>query len=165
MLRSLVPLLPFYEIDPNKIQFLGTGRWDDVSLIREPPLYGAWFAGADPLRVDAFMTKFQMIFDYEPTRIATLAYDGMSLVATLARNPIHKRRFTAKEMEDPVGFMGVDGLFRFHEDGTIERGLAVIEIQPSGFIVISPAPLTFKLTLKQIAQNRIKQRTARRGEP
>lgn len=165
MLKSLVPLLPFYEIDPNKIQFLGTGRWDDVLLIREPPLYGAWFASADPLRVDAFMTKFQTVFKYEPTRIATLAYDGMSLVATLARNPVHHKRFSAKEIEDPVGFMGVDGLFRFHENGTIERGLAVIEIQPSGFTVISPAPSAFRLTLKQIAQNRIKQRTARRGEP
>lgn len=165
MLLSLVPLLPFYEIDPSEIQFLGTGLWDDVLLIREPPLYGAWFAGADPLRVDAFMTKFRSTFNYAPARIATLAYDGMSLVATLARNPVHDKRFSPKEMEDPVGFMGVDGLFRFDENGTIERGLAVIEILPSGFSVISPAPTAFKLSLKQIAQNRVKQRTAQRAQP
>ena len=28
-LLQIAPLLPFYDIDPNKIQFVGTGVWDD----------------------------------------------------------------------------------------------------------------------------------------
>ena len=33
---------------------------------------------------------------------------------------------------DPDGFFGVNGLFRFRIDGTSERGLAVMQIQPGG---------------------------------
>ena len=39
--------------------------------------------------------------------------------------------------------MGVDGLFRFRPDGTIERGLAVYTVRSSGFRVLDPAPQRF----------------------
>jgi len=45
---------------------------------------------------------------------------------------------------DPNGFSGVDGIFRFNTDGTSERGLAILEVQPDGFHVVSPAPKTFQ---------------------
>ena len=45
---------------------------------------------------------------------------------------------------DPNGFAGVNGIFRFNADGTSERGLAVLEVQPDGFHVVSPAPKTFQ---------------------
>ena len=45
---------------------------------------------------------------------------------------------------DPNGFAGVNGIFRFNADGTSERGLAVLEIEPDGFHVVSPAPRTFQ---------------------
>ena len=35
-LLEIVPLLPFYDIDPNKIQFVGTGVWDDEAFFNEP---------------------------------------------------------------------------------------------------------------------------------
>ncbi len=52
-------------------------------------------------------------------------------------------RFTIQAFADPNGFAGVDGIFRFRPDGSIERGLAVIEVSGQGFTVISPAPATF----------------------
>ena len=36
--------------------------------------------------------------------------------------------FTRRAIENPEGFMGSDGLFRFNSAGGIERGLAVIEV-------------------------------------
>jgi len=38
----------------------------------------------------------------------------------------------------------VNGIFRFHADGSVERGLAVLAVTPSGFSVVSPAPTTFQ---------------------
>jgi hypothetical protein len=47
-------------------------------------------------------------------------------------------------LNDPNGFSGVNGIFRFQPDGTSERGLAVLEMTSSGPVVVSPAPTTFQ---------------------
>ena len=53
---------------------------------------------------------------------------------------------------DPNGFSGVDGIFRFNADGTSERGLAVLEVAPDGFHVVSPAPKTFQISRRSLIQ-------------
>ena len=53
------------------------------------------------------------------------------------------RRFTSAALMDPNGFAGVTGIFRFTADGTSERGLAVLEVNAGGPVVVSPAPTTF----------------------
>jgi len=143
LLRSLIPLLPFYEIDPAKVRFLGTGLWHDPTLPGEPTLSGAWFAGADPNSVEAFMESFRALYGYRPPRIATLAYDAVALAASLSTIEIPRARFARATLEDPNGFSGVDGLFRFRPDGTNERALAVVQIGRTGFRVISPAAARF----------------------
>ena len=55
--------------------------------------------------------------------------------------------FSAKALTDSNGFWGRDGVFRFRNDGTAERGLAVMQINRKGNKVLDPAPQTFqKLT-------------------
>ena len=39
--------------------------------------------------------------------------------------------------------VGVGGIFRLNSDGTIERGLSVLTVVPSGIRTISRAPNTF----------------------
>jgi branched-chain amino acid transport system substrate-binding protein len=51
--------------------------------------------------------------------------------------------FSQAAIQNPNGFTGVDGLFRFGGDGLVQRGLAVIEVQPGGDKVVSPAPRSF----------------------
>ena len=144
LLRTLAPLLPFFEVDPAKVKFLGTGLWDDRSLVHEPPLKGGWYASSSPEATDAFYTQFNAVFHYQPSRIATLAYDAMSLITVLARKEISAQRFSEETFLNPNGFTGVDGLFRFSNRGVSERKLAVVEIQPSGFRTIKDVPNSFE---------------------
>lgn len=143
-LRSLVPLLPFFEVDPLKVQFLGTGLWYDPTLPGEPTLEGAWFAGPDPAKVEDFMARFKGLYGYRPPRIVTLSYDAISLVATLARIEFKRARFSGKTLQNANGFEGLDGIFRFRGDGTSERRFAILEIRRQGFFVVSPAPSSFQ---------------------
>lgn len=150
LLKTLAPLLPFYEIDPNNIKLLGTGLWNDETLLREPPLQGALFAAPHPEGPTSFLERFETTFGFRPPRITTLAYDAMSLVAQLAREePIVDEggetvsRFAPQLLMNETGFVGVDGLFRFLPDGTVERSLAVLEINRRGFRVADPAPEAF----------------------
>lgn len=143
LLRTIAPLLPFYEVDPLKVQFLGTGLWNDPSLMNEPPLHGGWFAAPEPTEPNAFFARYRSSFGSSAPRIATIAYDATALAAHLARNPIVEERFTSEALLAAEGFKGIDGLFRFNRSGLAERGLAIIEISKDGFNVIDAAPTSF----------------------
>ena len=40
--------------------------------------------------------------------------------------------FSREAILNPSGFTGVDGLFRFTDQGLVQRGLAVLEVTPEG---------------------------------
>ena len=140
-LRSLGPLLISQNVDPLVVRFLGTGLWNDPELLREPALHGGWFAGPDRAARERFEAGYADAYGSAPSRIASLAYDAMALAAHLDGG---ERGFSREAIEEEQGFLGADGLFRFHADGLIERGLAIYEIQPRGLREIEPAPLTFE---------------------
>ena len=142
-LRRIAPLLAFYDIDPDKVRFIGTALWEEVNLGREPSLVGGWFAAPPPAQSAAFLTRFAQIYGRRPPRIATLAYDAVALAVALATSPTGPD-FSQSALTSLSGFAGVDGVFRFRPDGIAERGLAVVEVEADGFRVISPAPQTFE---------------------
>jgi ABC-type branched-subunit amino acid transport system substrate-binding protein len=143
VLRAIAPSLAFNGLDTTKVKLLGTGLWDDPSLLKEQTLDGGWFAAPEPNSDDAFIQKYRAVYGSAPPQLASLAYDAISLV-TLLSNGAPYHRFTPQALMDPNGFAGVNGIFRFNADGTAERGLAVLEIEPDGFHVVSPAPRTFQ---------------------
>jgi len=143
VLRAIAPSLAFNGLDPAKVKLLGTGLWDDPAITPEQTLDGGWFAAPEPDADGAFTEKYRNVYGAAPPQLASLAYDAISLVALLSQGqPYH--RFTPAALMDPNGFAGVNGIFRFNIDGTSERGLAILEVQPDGFHVVSPAPKTFQ---------------------
>jgi branched-chain amino acid transport system substrate-binding protein len=144
-LRALAPLLPFFDIDPRAVRFLGTGLWDDASLSTEPALVGGWYAGPAPDGFAEFSRRFEQGFARRPPRLASLAYDATALVGILARRTDTATPFDDAGLTNPDGFAGYDGIFRFRTDGLVQRGLAVLEIQRrGGSRVIDPAPASFQ---------------------
>lgn len=139
-LRTLAPVLIYQDIDPLLIKFVGTGQWRDEEAAREPALSNGWFAGPDPQARARFESAYEAVFGSRPSRLAGLGYDATSLAALMTREGTG---FGRTAIEDPDGFLGVDGLFRFREDGTIERGLAVYSIRNGQFHVLEPAPERF----------------------
>lgn len=143
LLHSVVSALAIAGVDNTKVKYLGTGLWYDSSNLKEGLLQGGWFAAPQPSADSAFQAKYQQTFGAEPPQLASLAYDAVSLIALLSNGkPYH--RFTYGALTDPNGFAGVNGIFRFRADGSVERGLAVLQIDPTGFTVASPAPATFQ---------------------
>lgn len=139
-LRMLAPVLLYEDIDPLLVKFLGTGLWRDPSLAREPALAHGWFAGPDPDARARFERVYEEVYGDAPSRLAGLGYDAASLAALFSA----EGGFSNERLTDPDGFVGVDGLFRFRADGTIERGLAVYTVRRGGFDVLDPAPQRFE---------------------
>lgn len=143
LLRAMIPVLAYNGVDKAKVRYLGTGVWDDTTNTKENLLAGGWFAAPQPNADDAFMARYKKAYGQTAPTLAPLAYDAVSLVALLAPGkPYH--RFTRRHLTDPNGFAGTGGIFRFRPDGSIERGLAVLAVEPAGFTVVSPAPTTFQ---------------------
>ena len=138
-LQALAPLMPYFDVDPRKTKMIGTGLWDDPSVLREPNLTGGWFAAPPPETRTDFQARFARVFATKPHRISSLAYDAMSLAVALSGGT-PGQRYTAPELTAEDGFAGIDGVFRFLPDGRNERALAVMEVRPGGFVVVSPAP-------------------------
>ena len=142
-LQSIAALLPFYDIDPDKVRMLGTGQWDEPGIGAEPALVGGWFAAPPPsARVD-FEANFMNQYGRTPPRLATLAYDAAALAAVLARNE-KGADFSAQQITAASGFWGRDGIFRFMPEGVAQRGLAVMRVTRRGAEIISRAPETFQ---------------------
>jgi branched-chain amino acid transport system substrate-binding protein len=125
-----------------KTQILGTGIWNDPRVLKLPALQGAWFAAPESAGFAAFAERYRAKFGADPTRLATLAYDAVSLVAALAKTQ-GAQRFTEKVLTGSSGFTGADGVFRFRVDGPDERQLAVLQVVNGAATVVSPAPRSF----------------------
>jgi ABC-type branched-subunit amino acid transport system substrate-binding protein len=143
MLRTIAPTLTYNGVDPDKVKLLGTGLWDDFAITKEPALKDGWFAAPAPNADSRFINRYRQTFGGTPPQLATLAYDAVSLVALLGSGPAY-HRFTDAALTDPNGFSGIDGIFRFSADGSLDRGLAILAVRPGGFDVINPAPTTFQ---------------------
>jgi len=141
-LRALAPLLPYYDIDTRKVQLLGTGLWNDLSLGTEPSLAGGWFAAPDPAGRADFTSRYAAVIGHQPHGLASLGYDGTALAAVLAQSD-HGPDFSSAALTAERGYAGVDGIFRFTADGLSQRGLAVLEMQRNEFQVLDPAPSEF----------------------
>lgn len=142
-LQAIAPLLPFFDIDPDDVRFLGTGLWDERNIGREPALVGGWFAGPSPVEGEGFRTRYEGLYGAAPPRIASIAYDAAALAAVLARSR-ELPDYSAAALTAKSGFSGVDGIFRFDTSGIAERGLAVLEVRPRTFRVLSDAPKSFE---------------------
>ena len=129
-------------IDNKSVQLIGTGVWDVPNIGSEVMLRGAWYAAPDPAKRADFERRFLSTYGRPPHRLATLAYDGVSLAGHLARLK-QGGDFSAEAITNPNGWSGIDGIFRFLPNGRSERALAVIAVQAGAGTVVSPAPTSF----------------------
>jgi ABC-type branched-subunit amino acid transport system substrate-binding protein len=126
----------------DRVRLLGSGLWDDPSTAGEPALYGGWFAASPPQQRREFERRFAATYGRPPPRLASLAFDAAALAAVLSQR--ERDPFSREAILNPSGFTGVDGLFRFTQQGLVQRGLAVLEVTPQGTRVVSPAPTSFR---------------------
>jgi branched-chain amino acid transport system substrate-binding protein len=142
-LKQIARQLQAAGLDPMQTHLLGSGLWDDPSIVGEPALAGGWFAASPPEARHDFESRYQTTYGHPPPRLASLAFDAAALAAVLVKSG-GPDPFSVQAIENANGFTGVDGLFRFTQDGLVQRGLAVLEVQATGVVVVSPAPRNFQ---------------------
>lgn len=137
------PIMRNAKVDPRKVLVIGNGGWDYPNIGRTQAFVGGRFAAPDPNGFEAFSQRFARTFGSAPPRIASFAYDGVSLAASLAARAEKGQRYTPASLTQASGYTGVDGPVRFLPSGVSERALAVLEVGPRGLSVIEPAATQF----------------------
>jgi ABC-type branched-subunit amino acid transport system substrate-binding protein len=139
ILKGLSDALAAHSVTSQSLKILGTGLWDDRVTPSTPIAQGGWYAGVSPDLVASYESKYSSSYGVKPPRIASLAYDAVSLAINLSKSG----DFSAGAIANPSGFQGQNGLFRFRSNGLIQRGLSILEMTSSGPQVIAPAPERF----------------------
>jgi ABC-type branched-subunit amino acid transport system substrate-binding protein len=146
-LMGVVPYLPYYDVGPPEVRFLGTQRWDSLDVAREEALSGGWFAAPDPQSWADFQSRYASLYQEGAPRVASLGYDATAIASVLARGlgagADPSEAFRQEALTQNGGFFGIDGIFRLLPDGKVERGLAIMEMQRGGPVVIEAAPQSF----------------------
>jgi len=135
-LLQVAPLLPYYDIDPNIVQFMGTGVIDDKTFFYEPSLQGAIFPGIPETRRIKIINNYIEIYEDEFLRISTLPYDLIGLINFIYTKE-YKLGDVIKLLNNPnKKFDGIDGNFYF-KDNMIERDLNILKINNGNSFVIN----------------------------
>ncbi len=142
-LTQAATLLPYYDIDPGRVQLLGTMLWNTPGLGREPVMTGGVFPAPPQDSNRQFFTRYRELFGRAAPGIASHGYDAVALAAVLARGE-HPQPFSAEAITNPSGFAGVDGIFRFLPNGLSQRGFAIMQVTRDGAVEVEKGPTTFE---------------------
>lgn len=127
-LLEIAPLLPFYDVDPNKVQFVGTGVWDDKVFFDEPALQGALFSGISEENRRDFFKDYKYIYKAIPIRTATIPYDLMGIISYILEKKMTLGNAYDLLDNDNIRFEGIDGQFYF-TNNIIHRELNILVIK------------------------------------
>jgi len=127
------------------VRLLGTELLSgDSTVVGSPALSGALFSAVSDSRYRQFAESYKTRFGAQPYRLATLGYDAVLLTLRVARDWKPGAPFPMGRIGDHGGFLGLDGPFRFGENGVVQRAFEVNEVRPGGVTVVSPAPARFQ---------------------
>src|SRR5690606_2849088 len=128
-----------------QVALLGTELWSgESSVAGSAPLRGAVFSAVSDARFRQFVTSYESRFGEQPYRIATLGYDAVLLTLRVTRDWQPGRAFPIARMLGSDGFLGLDGPFRFRNDGIGERAMEVRRVAANSIAVADAAPAKFE---------------------
>lgn len=130
-LPTLGPQIAYANIDTATTKLIGLSGWEFPNIGRDKVFVGGWYTGQDPAEWQAFSERFAQTFGQAPPRVASRAYEAVSLAISLSGKP-KGQRFTQANLTMPAGFAGVNGRFSLNPDGTSRRNIAILEVQTYG---------------------------------
>lgn len=124
------------------VKFLGTSLWNKSATNSIAKLSGGWFASANANALRNFNSRYASLFGSTPTtERAALAYDALSLVATLGRQAPTGSRFTREAISRAGGYGGVLGHYSYSFNGISNYSLNIRQTGSGGFSTVGSGGL------------------------
>ena len=132
-LSNLSSILPYYDVDPKKIQYMGNSLWSKDQALKEPGLENGYFTARNIDSRKIFETAYAQIFKDKPHSLATYTYDLIGLISKIQSI---NNNFEIQLLYSDKGFIGTDGWFRIHENGKVSRKPNIYKIKNQKFKII-----------------------------
>ena len=126
-LLQVAPLLAYYDVDPNVVQFVGTGAWDYPVFFSEPSLQNAIFPGVEIKKRQNLINEYNNIYESKLMRTSTLPYDLIGLLSYMFKEKMSLNEVYNLLNNQDIKFNGIDGGFYF-KNNIIERELEILQI-------------------------------------
>ena len=139
-LTSAISMFAYYDAAYPEVQFLGTSVWETGKFNNETVMQKSWYPAISRAHSAYFAGKYNRIFNERPSSLYSFAYDAVALANEISRRGTDNINQT---IVNPDGYFGINGAFRFFEDGTNQHSLDIIEIRPDGDAVIDAGPRKF----------------------
>ncbi len=141
---QFLPALSRFGAAPGTVTLLGTELWNnEPGLARAAAMKGALFATVPDGNFRTLSTRYRARYNSTPSRLASLGYDAVLLVNSIAGRWTIDAPFPTDALDSRQGFAGIDGAFRFAGSRVAQRALEVEQIGEGQFNVVSPAPRGF----------------------
>ena len=134
-LLQIAPLLPFYDIDPNVVQFVGTGVWDNEIFFNERSLQKSIFPGVNKSKRKDYFDDYYMYYNHKPMRTITMPYDLVGIIAYIINNNYKTEDVFTLLNDQSNNFDGIDGRFSFNKN-IITRKLNILKILEGKAVLI-----------------------------
>ena len=109
------------------VALIGTSRWLAHPL-SDPLFDGAYIAALDITETGPIAARFKATFNYDADVNVAYAYDMVALTAGIA-STVGPKGMTRQVLENPTGFRGSTGLFRFRADGASQRSMPFYRVR------------------------------------
>ena len=139
-LTSAISMFAYYDAAYPDVQFLGTSVWETGKFNNESVMHRSWYPAISRTHSAYFAGKYNQIFNERPSSLYSFAYDAVALSNEIARRGADNIN---QVITNPGGYSGINGAFRFFEDGTNQHSLDVMEIRPNDDVIVDAAPRKF----------------------
>ncbi len=135
-LTTAISMLAYYDATYPDVQFLGTSVWEAGKFNNESVMHKSWFPVISRAYSGYFANKYFQTFTEKPSSLYSFAYDAVAMANNLSKVSDDKLNAI---ITNPSGYKGINGAFKFFEDGRNQHSMDIVEIRPSGNIVIDSA--------------------------
>lgn len=149
-LKSAISMFGYYDIYAPKVKFLGTSIWENTRLNKESLIVNSWYPRLSRYQSNYFADKYYKFYGERPRSLYSFAYDAVALASALSK---YQGDNMNAAITSPEGFMGINGAFRFFEDGSNQHSLDIMEIKPQGDVEVDAAPKKFDVFDYSISYN------------
>ena len=117
-LTNFISILPYYDVDPKKVKFIGNSIWGKELILKEPSMKNSYFSSLDLNARKKFGAEYKKIYKNNPHSLAALAYDLVGLISSLN---MEDKKITKEIHHSNLVYLVINGWFRFDESGKVER--------------------------------------------
>ncbi len=139
-LTSAISMFAYYDAAYPDVQFLGTSVWENGRFNKESVMQKSWYPAISRAHSNYFAGKYYQIFNERPSSLYSFAYDAVALANEISRKGSENIN---QVITNADGYSGINGAFRFFEDGTNQHSLDIVEIRSDGDVVVDAGPRRF----------------------